>query len=62
MQQRMLSAHGSLGDHQFGAPPRYWPLLGKTLPYWLDTNNNVSGCKSTLFLISFFPVSGNIDR
>jgi dolichyl-phosphate-mannose-protein mannosyltransferase len=40
MQGRMLAAHGNLGDHQFGAPPTQWPLLGKTLPYWLDNKTN----------------------
>ena len=38
----MLSAHGSLGDHQFGSPAYHWPLIGKTLPYWLDEESNVS--------------------
>ena len=42
MQARMLSAHGSLGDHQFGSPAYHWPLIGKTLPYWLDAETNVS--------------------
>lgn len=42
LQGRMLAAHGNLGDHQFGATPSQWPLLGKTLPYWLDNKTNVS--------------------
>ena len=42
MQGRMLAAHGNLGDHQFGATPIKWPFLGKTLPYWLHHNTNVS--------------------
>ena len=42
MQGRMLAAHGNLGDHQFGATPIKWPLLGKTLPYWLHNKSNVS--------------------
>ena len=41
MQGRMLAAHGNLGEHQFGASPIHWPLLGKTLPYWLDNKTNV---------------------
>lgn len=41
MQGRMLAAHGNLGDHQFGASPAQWPLLGKTLPYWLHNKTNV---------------------
>lgn len=36
----MANAHGSLGDHTFGAPPHNWPLMGKTLPYWLDEKSN----------------------
>ena len=40
-QYHMVTAHGNLGDHQFGAPPQNWPLIGKTLPYWLDETNNV---------------------
>ena len=36
----MISAHSSLGDHTFGAPPLNWPLMGKTLPYWLDQKTN----------------------
>lgn len=40
MQGRMLAAHGNLGDHQFGATPIQWPLLGKTLPYWLHNKTN----------------------
>ena len=36
----MAYAHGSLGDHTFGAPPQNWPLMGKTLPYWLDESSN----------------------
>lgn len=42
MQGRMLAAHGNLGDHQFGATPIKWPFLGKTLPYWLHHETNVS--------------------
>lgn len=40
LQYHMVTAHGNLGDHQFGAPPQNWPLIGKTLPYWLDETNN----------------------
>ena len=36
----MLTAHGNLGDHTFGAAPQHWPLMGKTLPYWLDEKSN----------------------
>ena len=36
----MVTAHGNLGDHQFGAPPQSWPMMGKTLPYWLDERSN----------------------
>ena len=36
----MASAHSNLGDHTFGAPPQSWPLMGKTLPYWLDEKSN----------------------
>ena len=39
-QHLMATAHSTLGDHTFGAPPQNWPLLGKTLPYWLDENTN----------------------
>ena len=39
----MVTAHGSLGEHQFGAAPQNWPLMGKLLPYWLDESSNVSG-------------------
>ena len=40
-QVHMATAHGNLGEHQFGAPPHNWPLMGKTLPYWLDEGSNV---------------------
>ena len=40
-QYHMVTAHGNLGDHQFGAKPQNWPLMGKTLPYWLDETSNV---------------------
>ena len=53
MQGRMVAAHGNLGDHQFGATPIKWPLLGKTLPYWLHHNTNVSTvliCNHTLLI------------
>ncbi|XP_064395458.1 protein O-mannosyl-transferase 1-like isoform X2 [Halichondria panicea] len=40
IQHHMLTAHGSLGDHAFGTPPHNWPLLSKTLPYWLDETSN----------------------
>ncbi len=40
-QYHMVTAHGNLGDHQFGAKPPSWPLMGKTLPYWLDEHSNV---------------------
>ena len=36
----MITAHGNLGDHQFGALPHSWPMMGKTLPYWLDERSN----------------------
>ena len=36
----MVNAHSNLGDHTFGAPPQLWPLMQKTLPYWLDENSN----------------------
>ena len=36
----MANAHSNLGDHTFGAPPQSWPLMGKTLPYWLDEKSN----------------------
>lgn len=40
LQYHMVTAHGNLGSHQFGAVPQSWPLIGKTLPYWLDEKNN----------------------
>lgn len=40
-QVHMVTAHGNLGEHQFGAAPQNWPLMGKTLPYWLDEGSNV---------------------
>ena len=36
----MANAHSNLGDHTFGAPPQSWPMMGKTLPYWLDEKSN----------------------
>ncbi len=36
----MANAHSNLGDHTFGATPQSWPLMGKTLPYWLDEKSN----------------------
>ena len=36
----MLTAHGTLGDHTFGTTPQSWPLMSKTLPYWLDEASN----------------------
>lgn len=36
----MVTAHSTLGDHTFGAAPQSWPLMGKTLPYWLDESTN----------------------
>ena len=36
----MAHAHSNLGDHNFGAPPQSWPMMGKTLPYWLDEKSN----------------------
>ena len=36
----MANAHSNLGDHTFGAAPQSWPLMGKTLPYWLDEKSN----------------------
>ena len=36
----MANAHSNLGDHTFGAAPHSWPLMGKTLPYWLDEKTN----------------------
>lgn len=47
LQGRMLAAHGNLGEHQFGANPSQWPLLSKTLPYWLDEKTNVGNCISS---------------
>ena len=40
LQEHMANAHSNLGDHTFGAPPHNWPLMGKTLPYWLDETSN----------------------
>ena len=65
MQGRMLAAHGNLGDHQFGATPIQWPLLGKTLPYWLHNKTNVSkGMSPCLLVITLFNHVGstNTDR
>ena len=56
MQGRMLAAHGNLGDHQFGATPITWPLLGKTLPYWLHNKSNVG---ITLFIYNPCGFYGN---
>ena len=36
----MVYAHSNLGDHNFGAAPHTWPMMGKTLPYWLDKQSN----------------------
>ena len=41
LQVHMATAHGNLGEHQFGATPHNWPLMGKLLPYWLDEKSNV---------------------
>jgi dolichyl-phosphate-mannose-protein mannosyltransferase len=40
LQVHMATAHGNLGEHQFGATPHSWPLMGKLLPYWLDEKSN----------------------
>lgn len=40
LQHHMLTAHGALGEHAFGTSPHYWPLMSKTLPYWLDETSN----------------------
>ncbi len=40
LQEHMANAHSSLGDHTFGSPPQNWPMMGKTLPYWLDEKTN----------------------
>ncbi|CAI8024779.1 Protein O-mannosyltransferase 1, partial [Geodia barretti] len=40
LQVHMATAHGNLGEHQFGATPHNWPLMGKLLPYWLDEKSN----------------------
>ena len=36
----MATAHSTMGDHTFAAAPANWPLMGKSLPYWLDENSN----------------------
>ena len=40
LQEHMANAHSNLGDHTFGASPHSWPLMEKTLPYWLDEKSN----------------------
>ena len=54
LQYHMVTAHGNLGSHQFGAVPQSWPLIGKTLPYWLDEKNNVRSFSPKL---NMYPVS-----
>ena len=39
-QYQMATAHSTLGDHTFAADPANWPLMGKSLPYWLDEKSN----------------------
>ena len=39
-QYHMVTAHSTMGDHTFAADPTNWPLMGKSLPYWLDETNN----------------------
>ena len=39
-QYQMATAHSTMGDHTFAADPANWPLMGKSLPYWLDENSN----------------------
>ena len=41
VQTQMLTAHGSMSDHDYGSKPLQWLLLIKTLPYWLDSSTNV---------------------
>ena len=41
VQTQMLTAHGSMSDHDYGSKPLQWLLLIKTLPYWLDSSSNV---------------------
>ena len=36
----MATAHSTMGDHTFAATPANWPLMGKSLPYWLDEHSN----------------------
>lgn len=40
MQYHMITAHSTMGDHTFAADPANWPLMGKSLPYWLDETSN----------------------
>ena len=39
-QYQMATAHSTMGDHTFAAPPANWPMMGKCLPYWLDEYSN----------------------
>ena len=39
-QYQMATAHSTMGDHTFAADPANWPLMGKSLPYWLDEKSN----------------------
>jgi len=51
LQYKMLLAHHPLQSHMYSSEPLEWPLVSRTVAYWIDSNSNVRKTEAALDIL-----------
>lgn len=55
LQYKMLFGHQeTIQSHMYASDPLEWPLMTRTIAYWIDSQSNVSINKKKILLFGLF--------